>query len=105
MTNPKLTSKVRLYTGTGAPGGRSRLLAWAELTISDAFVIKDIRVLSTPAKAGDGEVTFVAFPSRKGKEAEQWFDVAHPITPAAHKEASELILSEYRKVAQTAAPF
>ena len=104
MGTPKLTSKVKLYTGPSASSGRSRLLAWAELTISDAFVIKDIRVLTAPAKTG-GDVTFVAFPSKRAKDAEQWFDIAHPITPEAHKSASELILSEYRKAAQAEAPF
>lgn len=104
MATPKLSSKVKLYAGPSASSGRSRLLAWAELVISDAFVIKDIRVLEVPSKEG-GDQTFVAFPSRKARDAEQWFDVAHPITPEAHRLASDLILSEYRKAARTTAPF
>ena len=103
MGTPKLTSKVRLYTGPSA--GRSRLLAWAELTISDAFVIKDIRVVSAPAKEGGGDMTFVAFPAKKGKSDEQWFDIAHPVTSDARKLASDVILQEYRKAARSGAPF
>jgi DNA-binding cell septation regulator SpoVG len=96
MNTPSLAVKVTPYRGPNE--GRAELLAWAELIIADSFVIKDIRVVRVPSKADGKPVTFVSFPSKKGRTDEAWFDIAHPITHDARERAVELILSEYERL-------
>ena len=102
---PKLDARVRPYQD---PSDRpTKLMAFAELTIADAFVIKGIRVL----KKAEGESEpFVVFPAEKGKGAtsDRWFDLAHPVTAEARTAAIELIMAKYRQAApatQTSVPF
>ncbi|MBI4371385.1 MAG: septation protein SpoVG family protein [Elusimicrobia bacterium] len=94
-TLPKLEGRVRLYQdATDRP---TKLLAFAELVIADAFVIKGIRVLQKRA-AGEEE-PFVSFPAERGKgEAqERWFDLAHPVTAEARAAATAVVLERYRQ--------
>jgi stage V sporulation protein G len=97
MTLPKLDARVRAFTD--ASGRPTKLLAFAELVIADAFVIKGIRVLKR-AEEGEDE-PFVVFPAEKGKGAAQdrWFDIAHPVTAEARAAASALVLERYRQLA------
>ncbi len=102
---PKLDARVRPYQD---PSDRpTKLMAFAELIIADAFVIKGIRVL----KKSEGEAEpFVVFPAEKGKgaTADRWFDLAHPVTAEARTAAIELIMAKYRQTApaaQTTVPF
>jgi DNA-binding cell septation regulator SpoVG len=97
---PKLDARVRPFTD--ASGRPTKLLAFAELTIADAFVIKGIRVLKRE-EAGDDE-PFVVFPAEKGKGAAQdrWFDVAHPVTAEARSAATALVLERWRQVGEAA---
>ena len=93
---PKLDARVRPYQD---PSDRpTKLMAFAELMIADAFVIKGIRVLKK-AEPGNDE-PFVVFPAEKGKgaTADRWFDLAHPVTAEARSAAIGLILKEYAKV-------
>ena len=101
MTLPKLDARVRPFED--ASGRPTKLLAFAELTIADAFVIKGIRVLKRE-EAGDDE-PFVVFPAEKGKGAAQdrWFDVAHPVTAQARAAASALVLERYRQAREAPA--
>lgn len=97
MEGVKLDARVRPYEdGSGRP---TRLLAFAELTIADAFVIKGIRVLKRE-EPGEDE-PFVVFPAERGKgaAADRWYDVAHPVTAEARAAASSLILARYRQAA------
>ena len=95
---PSLDARVRLFH---SGGGKSELLAFADLMISGAFVIKGIRVVAV--KAGEKlSEPFISFPSRKGSGGERYFDVAHPITTQAHQEAKEIILRRYREAANSA---
>lgn len=103
---PKLEARVRPYQD---PSDRpTKLMAFADLTIADAFVIKNIRVLKK-AEPGSGEggeaEPFVVFPAEKGKgaTADRWFDIAHPITLEARNAAIGLILDKYRQVSPGAA--
>lgn len=94
-TLPKLTAKVRLYQD---PSERpTKLMAFAELMIADAFVIKGIRVLAKNEPGNDAP--FVVFPAEKGKgsTADRWFDLAHPVSPEARTAALTLILAEYER--------
>lgn len=92
---PKLDARVRPYQD---PSDRpTKLMAYADLLIADAFVIKGIRVLKK-AEPGNDE-PFVVFPAERGKgaSADRWFDLAHPITAEARSAAIGLILSRYRQ--------
>jgi stage V sporulation protein G len=100
---PKLDARVRPYQD---PSDRpTKLMAFAELIIADAFVIKGIRVLKK-AEPGTDE-PFVVFPAEKGRgaTADRWFDLAHPVTAEARMAATALIMEKYRQAtgARTAA--
>lgn len=99
---PKLEARVRLYQDTS--GRTTKLMAFAELMIADAFVIKGIRVLK---KAEGEDEPFVVYPAEKGKGAtsDRWFDLAHPITAEARTAASGLILERYRQALGKAPAF
>ena len=101
MTLPKLDVRVRPFED--ASGRPTKLLAFAELVIADAFVIKGIRVLKR-AEEGNDE-PFVVFPAEKGKGAAQdrWFDVAHPVTAEARAASIALVLEGYRHARETPA--
>lgn len=95
---PRLETKVRLYSDVR---GNSELLAFAELTIARAFVIKDIRIVRTRGNGAPGE-PFVSFPSKRktGRDGgEEYVDVAHPITTQAYRIAKETILKAYEHAA------
>lgn len=97
-TLPKLEGRVRMFDDVS--GRATKLLAFAELVIADAFVIKGIRVLKKDEPGNDEP--FVVFPAEKGKgaAAERWFDLAHPVTTEARAAASEVILTRYRQVSE-----
>jgi DNA-binding cell septation regulator SpoVG len=103
MTLPKLDVRVRPFED--ASGRPTKLLAFAELIIADAFVIKGIRVLKRAEVEEGGEEAFVVFPAEKGKGAAQdrWFDVAHPVTAEARAAAIALVLEGYRHAKETPA--
>ncbi|HEX4048248.1 MAG TPA: septation protein SpoVG family protein [Elusimicrobiota bacterium] len=101
MTLPKLDVRVRPFDD--ASGRPTKLLAFAELVIADAFVIKGIRVLKRDEEGNDEP--FVVFPAEKGKGAAQdrWFDVAHPVTAEARAASIALVLERYRQARETPA--
>lgn len=69
-----------------------KMKAIASITIDDAFVVRDIRVIE-----GQNGL-FVAMPSRKTPEGE-FRDIAHPITPEARELIQSAILKEYEATA------
>ncbi|PIR16057.1 MAG: hypothetical protein COV48_10985 [Elusimicrobia bacterium CG11_big_fil_rev_8_21_14_0_20_64_6] len=92
---PKLDARVRPYQD---PSDRpTKLMAFAELMIADAFVIKGIRILKKAEPGSDDP--FVVFPAERGKgsAADRWFDLAHPVTAEARTAAIGLILEKYRQ--------
>lgn len=91
---PKLRATVRLYSGEAES---SNLLAFADLTIADAFVIKGIKVLMAQATADKPARPFIGFPSRKGKGENDYQDVAHPITAEAYHAVRDVVLRAYEK--------
>jgi stage V sporulation protein G len=101
MTLPKMDVRVRPFED--ASGRPTKLLAFAELVIADAFVIKGIRVLKRQEEGADEP--FVVFPAEKGKGAAQdrWFDVAHPVTAEARAASIALVLERYRQARDTPA--
>lgn len=98
MTMPKLDARVRPFVDSS--GRATKLLAFAELTIADAFVIKGIRVLKRQEEGQDEP--FVVFPAEKGKGAAQdrWFDIAHPVTAEARTAATALVLERWRQAGE-----
>ena len=67
-----------------------KMKAIASITIDDAFVVRDIRVIE-----GQNGL-FVAMPSRKTPDGE-FRDIAHPITSDARELIQSAILKEYEK--------
>jgi DNA-binding cell septation regulator SpoVG len=100
-TLPKMDARVRPFDDVS--GRPTKLLAFAELTIADAFVIKGIRVLKRDEPGNDEP--FVVFPAEKGKGAAQdrWFDVAHPVTAEARAVSIALVLERYRQTREAPA--
>ncbi len=75
---------------------QTNLLAFAELKIAGAFVIKNIRVMTK----NPGE-RFVVFPAERGVK-DAWYDIAHPTNRTAWTAAVALILDEYDKKVKSA---
>lgn len=67
-----------------------KMKAIASITIDDAFVVRDIRVIE-----GQNGL-FVAMPSRKTPDGE-FRDIAHPITSETRELIQGAILKEYEK--------
>ncbi|MCL6588754.1 MAG: septation regulator SpoVG [Firmicutes bacterium] len=65
-----------------------KMKAIASITIDNAFVVRDIRVIE-----GQNGL-FVAMPSRKTPEGD-FRDIAHPITTEAREMIQSAILKEY----------
>jgi stage V sporulation protein G len=69
-----------------------KLRAYVSLTIENALVIKDIKIVE--GKNG----LFVSMPSRRRKNG-KYQDIAHPINSEFRKTIEEHIFNEYRKIA------
>lgn len=67
-----------------------RMKAVASITLDDAFVVHDIRIIE------GHEGLFVAMPSRRLATGE-FRDVAHPINAQTREEFETAILAEYAK--------
>ena len=91
---PPLSVRVRPFSD--GSGKATKLLAFAELIIADAFIIKGIRVMKRECEAD--EEAFIVFPAEKGKgvAGDRWFDVAYPVTAEARVAATTAILAAYR---------
>ncbi len=68
-----------------------RLRAYVSMTLDDALVIKDIKIVE--GKNG----LFVSMPSRRRKNG-KYQDIAHPINTDFRKEVESRIFDEYREV-------
>lgn len=93
---PKLEATVLLNNGD--KGASVRVLAFVELKIGDAFVIKNIRIKQGRLKESDiGSIPFVVFPAERGKRSDRWHDIANPCTAEARAEAVRVIMRAYDK--------
>ena len=68
-----------------------KVRALATITIDDAFVIRDIRVVE-----GQNGL-FVAMPSRKMPDGE-FRDIVYPLTQQVREEIQKAILGQYEKM-------
>ena len=66
------------------------LKAVVSITIDDAFVVHDIKVI-----AGEKGL-FIAMPSRKATDGE-YRDIAHPITSEVRENIQKMILEKYNQ--------
>ena len=73
-----------------------KMKAVASITIDDAFVVHDIKIIE-----GDKGL-FIAMPSRKAADGE-YKDIAHPIKSETRTRLQEMILKAYEE-APDAAP-
>ncbi len=67
-----------------------KMKAVASVTLDDAFVVHDIKVIEGQEKL------FIAMPSRKTPDGE-FKDIAHPINAAAREELENKILAAYEQ--------
>lgn len=68
----------------------SKMKAIVSITIDDAFVIHDIKVIESPTRL------FIAMPSRQNREGE-YKDIAHPINSETREMLQTAILEAYEK--------
>lgn len=68
-----------------------KMKAVASITIDDAFVVHDIKIIE-----GDKGL-FIAMPSRKASDGE-YKDVAHPIKSETRSELQRMILDKYEEL-------
>jgi stage V sporulation protein G len=94
---PKLEARVRLYK---SEAGQSQLVAFADLVVGGAFVIRGLRILMSKPTPERASGLFVAFPSRRGtgEQQDKYFEVAHPITAEARVAVRDLVLQEYHEL-------
>jgi stage V sporulation protein G len=76
-------TKIKIY-----PMKEERLKAYVAVTLSDAIVIKEIKIIH-----GNNGI-FVAMPSRK-KDNGLYYDVVHPINSEARAALEKPILEAY----------
>ena len=68
----------------------SKMKAIVSITIDEAFVIHDIKVIESPTRL------FIAMPSRQNREGE-YKDIAHPINSETRELLQNAILEAYEK--------
>ncbi|MBE7015009.1 MAG: septation regulator SpoVG [Ruminococcaceae bacterium] len=78
---------IRVRKVSSATG---KMKAVVSITIDDAFVVHDIKVIEGQEKL------FIAMPSRKTPDGE-FKDIAHPINASTREELETKILAEYEK--------
>jgi stage V sporulation protein G len=79
-------TEVRVFPVTN----EERLKAYASITIDNAFLIRDLRVIN--GNTG----LFVAMPSRKMKDG-SFKDIAHPLNSETRQMIEQRVLAEYER--------
>jgi len=75
------------------PVNEERLKAYVTITIDDAFVVRDLKII----KGNEG--LFVAMPSKKRKDG-QFKDIAHPLNQETRTEIENAVFDAYKKEVQ-----
>ena len=70
------------------PVNEERLKAYVSITLNDAFVIRDLKVI----KGNEG--LFVAMPSKKRKDG-QFRDIAHPLNQETRTAIEKAVFDAY----------
>ena len=69
---------------------KNRLKAYATIVFNDAFVVRDLKVIS-----GESGL-FVAMPNKKSKDG-KYQDIAHPLNQETREMIEKSVLLEYEK--------
>ena len=72
------------------PVNEDRLKAYVTITIDDAFVVRDLKIIR------GNEGLFVAMPSKKRKDG-QFKDIAHPLNQETRDEIEKAIFDAYER--------
>jgi len=72
------------------PVNEDRLKAYVTITIDDAFVVRDLKII----RGNDG--LFVAMPSKKRKDG-QFKDIAHPLNQETRSEIEKAVFDAYER--------
>ncbi len=70
------------------PVNEDRLKAYASITIEDAFVVRDLKIIQGPSGL------FVAMPSKKRKDG-QFRDIAHPLNQETREMIEDAVFDAY----------
>lgn len=70
------------------PVNEDRLKAYASITIDNAFVVRDLKIIQGPSGL------FVAMPSKKRKDG-QFRDIAHPLNQETRNKIEDMIFEAY----------
>lgn len=73
-----------------------RLKAFVTMTLNNVFVVRGLKIIQGP------NGVFVAMPSRRRPDG-QFRDVAHPINNETRRHMEDVILTEYRRLAERVA--
>lgn len=76
-------TEVKVY-----PVNEDRLKAYASITLEDAFIIRDLKIID-----GNGGL-FVAMPSKKRKDG-QFKDIAHPLNQETRQAIEKAVFEAY----------
>jgi stage V sporulation protein G len=76
------------------PVNEDRLKAYVSITLDNAFVVRDLKVIQGPSGL------FVAMPSKKRKDG-QFRDIAHPLNQETRQMIEDAVFEEYEKQLQT----
>lgn len=76
------------------PVNEDRLKAYVSITIDDAFVVRDLKIIE-----GTGGL-FVAMPSKKRKDG-QFKDIAHPLNQETRDQIERMVFEAYEKEIRT----
>lgn len=72
------------------PVNEDRLKAYVSITIDNAFVVRDLKVIQGPTGL------FVAMPSKKRKDG-QFRDIAHPLNQETRAMIEDAVFAEYER--------
>ena len=86
----KIITEVRIFPKENL----GKTLAFANITIMDQFVVKNLRVVK-----GDKGI-FIGMPSNKKKNGE-YVDIFFPITQEAREKITEIIVNKYNEVIES----
>jgi stage V sporulation protein G len=72
------------------PVNEDRLKAYVSITLEDAFVVRDLKIIQGPSGL------FVAMPSKKRKDG-QFRDIAHPLNQETREMIENAVFAAYEE--------
>lgn len=84
-------TEVKVYPAKETPG---RLKAYATIVFDNSFIVRDLKVIE------GNKGFFVSMPSRRRKDG-SFRDIVHPLNSDMRKSIEEVVIEEYKKVAES----